>query len=421
MSIRSSGNRDTVVVHLDAADLGSDRQVGVLARARAASGPAIALGYADTWLADVGTFAIDPELPLYAGDHYARGGALPGIFTDAAPDRWGRVLLERQEAHLARDEGRSRRRLDDWDFLVRVPDAVRMGALRLAAPDGRFLDDRPMEVPPTTQLRTLEEAAREFERGARDDAAERRFIAVLLAPGSSLGGGRPKASFTGEDGALWIAKFPSRDDRHDVGAWEYLLHELASECGIVVPEATLIRLGGDHRTYCARRFDRDGATRRLFASAMTLAGKRDGEDASYLDIAQAITQHGDPTAVEADLEQLFRRAVFNVLVGDRDDHLRNHGFLRAPTGWRLAPAFDLNPASDKREHTLALDDAIREPDVAVVRGTASLYQLSDAQADVIMGEVRAGLAIWRIAARRLDIPADEIALIALAFEAHTAN
>jgi len=416
VSVRSRGNRDAVDIRLDAADVGPDRPVGVLARARATSGPAIAFGYGDPWLADAGRFAIDPELPLYGGDHYARGGALPGIFTDAAPDRWGRALLERQEAQLARDDGRPRRRLDDWDFLVRVPDPVRMGALRLAGPDHRFLDDRPMEVPPTMQLRALEEAARELERGTRDDAAERRFLAVLLAPGSSLGGGRPKASFTGEDGTLWMAKFPSRDDRHDVGAWEYLLHELAIACGIVVPQATLLRLGGDHRTYCARRFDRDGPRRRLFASAMTLAGKRDGEDASYLDIAQAITQHGDPAAVEADLAQLFRRVVFNVLVGDRDDHLRNHGFLRAPGGWRLAPAFDLNPAAEKREHTLALDDAIREPDLAVVQATAGLYQLSAPPAEVIVDEVRAGLSSWRTTARRLEIPADEIALIAPAFE-----
>lgn len=416
MSPRGRSERDAVTVHLAGAARGSDRVVGLLSRARAASGPAIAFGYGTEWLADPARFAIDPEFPLYPGDHYARGGALPGIFTDAAPDRWGRQLLERQEAQRARDAGRPRRRLDDWDFLVRVPDAVRMGALRLAAPDGRFLDDGPMEVPPTTQLRTLEEAARELELGPRDAAAERRFLAVLLAPGSSLGGGRPKASFTGDDGALWIAKFPSRDDRHDVGAWEFLLHELAGECGIVVPEARLIRLGGEHRTYCARRFDRDGPERRLFASAMTLTGKRDGEDASYLDIAQAITQHGDPAGVQADLDQLFRRVVFNVLVGDRDDHLRNHGFLRGATGWRLAPAFDLNPASEKAEHALALDDAIRTPDLSVVRATAGLYQLSAVRAGAIVDEVRAGLSSWRRSARRLEIPADEIALISSGFD-----
>jgi len=408
----SAGGRDSVAVRLATADDAVDLPVGILTRARAASGPAISFGYDESWLAEHSRFAFDPELQLYRGDHYVRGGALPGIFTDAAPDRWGRTLLERQEAQLARDAGRPRQRLDDWDFLIRVPDAVRMGALRLVAPDGRYLDDRPMEVPPTTQLRALEEAAREFERGPGDDGAERHALALLLAPGSSLGGGRPKASFTGEDGALWLAKFPSRDDRHDVGAWEFLAHELAAECGIRVPEARLIRSAGEHRTYCARRFDRDGPTRLLFASAMTLTSKRDGEDATYLDIAQAITQHGDPSFVAGDLEQLFRRVVFNVLAGDRDDHLRNHGFLRAANGWRLAPAFDLNPASEKADHALALDDAIREPDLAVVRPTAGLYQLSPGRAAAIEDEVRAGLSSWRNAARRVGISEDEIGLLA---------
>lgn len=406
--------RDELVVHLDAAGLGPDQVIGALRRERARSGAVVSFTYDDAWLSLPRSFTLDPALGLYPGEQFP--ARLPGIFSDAAPDRWGRMLLERREAIAARAETRRPRALDDWDFLVGVNDGVRMGALRLArASGGAFLDDAPLSVPPLARLRDLEHWAREAEEGAeRPGSDEERWLVMLVGPGSSLGGTRPKANFVAEDGTLWIAKFPSREDRRDVGAWEYVATALAHAAGIAVPETRLMRLGSSQRTFAARRFDRIAGGRRLYASAMTLAGRRDGEEASYLDVAQAITLLGDPAAIAADLEQLFRRVMFNVLVANRDDHLRNHGFLRTRRGWRLAPAFDLNPASDKAEHGLALDERVRLPDLALVHETAALYRVSARRARAIEDEVRAALAGLAGIARAAELSRAEIDLVASA-------
>ena len=410
-----TGDRDRMVVNLDADEIGPRQAVGTLARERAAGKSVISFAYEPEWVAAPASFSIDPSLPLYEGEQYP--SALPGIFADAAPDRWGRTLLERREALAARHEGRTQRQLDDWDFLVGVSDGTRMGALRLArAEGGVFVDDKPLTVPPSTQLRELERWARELEQGLpRDLSEEDRWIAMLIAPGSSLGGARPKASFLGDDGALWIAKFPSREDRHDVGGWEYVVSRLAADAGIEVPKTTVLRLGSAYRTFCAKRFDRRGERRRLYASAMTLAGRRDHEDASYLDIARAIVDFGDPAAIEADLQQLFRRVVFNLLSANRDDHLRNHGFLRTGGGWRLAPAFDVNPSLQKQEHSLALDASLRVPDLDIVRETAPYYRLSADRAEEIIAEVGAAAARWPAVAREVGLPGQEIDRLAGAF------
>jgi serine/threonine-protein kinase HipA len=408
-------SRDRVVVHLGAPDLGPEQAIGTLVRERSGATSVISFAYEPGWIALPASFPLDPSLPLFEGEQYPPG--LPGIFADSAPDRWGRLLLERREALVARREERDRRQLDDWDFLIGVNDRTRMGALRLArASDGTFLDDMPLAVPPSTRLRELEHWAREFEEGVPTDLGEEdRWIGMLIAPGSSLGGARPKASFLDEDGTLWIAKFPSREDRHDVGAWEYVVSLLAADAGIEVPETRMLRLGSTYRTFCAKRFDRSGDGRRLYASAMTLTGRGDHEEASYLDVAQAIVNLGDPKAIDDDLGQLFRRVVFNVLTGNRDDHLRNHGFLRAGGGWRLAPAFDVNPSPQKPEHTLALDDAIRAPDLDVVRETHPFYRLSASQADAMLDEVGGVVAGWRSVARGVGLSGDEVHRLAGAF------
>jgi serine/threonine-protein kinase HipA len=410
-----SGPRLRLHVHLDAPELGPPRRVGSLSRESAGSRSVISFAYDPDWLTDSAGFAIDPALPLYEGEQFPPG--LPGAFADCAPDRWGRVLLERREAASARQQQRGQRRLDDWDFLVGVNDAVRMGALRFERED-LYLDDEPLSVPPLTRLRELEQLAREAEEDLPIADEERdRWIAMLLAPGSSLGGARPKANFRNEDdGArLWIAKFPSREDRHDVGAWEYVAWRLARAAAIEVPDARLLRLGSAYRTFCARRFDRDAEDRRLYVSAMTLTGGCDHDEASYLDIARAIVQHGDPDAIGADLRQLFRRVLFNVLIANRDDHLRNHGFLRAPAGWRLAPAFDVNPSTRLLEHSLAIDASNRSPDLDLVRETAPYYRLSAAQAGEIAEEVATVVGDWRAEARRIGLSGEAIDRLAPSF------
>jgi serine/threonine-protein kinase HipA len=411
-----SNGREQVAVHLDASELGPQRVVGTLGRERSGSKSVISFAYEPKWIGARESFPLDPSLPLYQGEQYQ--SALPGIFTDAAPDRWGRTLLERREALTARRESRKLRHLDDWDFLVGVNDQTRMGALRFArASDGAFLDNETISVPPSTRLRDLEHLAGEVENGLPPSASdEEKWITLLIAPGSSLGGARPKANFLGDDGATWIAKFPSREDRHDVGGWEYVVTHLAGDAQVDVPETRALQLGSTYRTFSARRFDRQGVGRRLYASAMTLVGKRDNEEASYLDIAQAIVRLADPARIVDDLQQLYRRVVFNVLTANRDDHLRNHGFLRTAKGWRLAPAFDINPSPDKLEHSLALNDKVRVPDLEIVRETAPLYRLTSTQATQLIAEVSSVVSRWASVARGAGMGRDEVERLATAFE-----
>ena len=407
--------RDQLVVHVDAPELGGDQVVGTLGGNRSRSGRVFSFGYDMSWLSKTDGFTLDPSLGLYEGDQFTE--TLPGVFADAAPDRWGRKLLERREDILAKREGRRPRTLDDWDFLIGVSDQLRMGALRLASPTtGRFLDDSHPEVPANARLRELEHLARLADEDRLPASDESDWLRILLAPGSSLGGTRPKANFQEADGALWIAKFPSREDRRDVGAWEYVMTQLARRSGIDVPRAQLLRLASAYRTFCSQRFDRVDGGRRLYASAVTMTGKRDGDEASYLDLAEAITFYGDPQAIDSDLEQLFRRLVFNVLAANRDDHLRNHGFLRVSKGWRLSPAFDLNPAPEKNEHSLALDEASHIPDLRSTLDTAGLYRLSDRRAKAIVDEVRGAVESWRDVAAGADISKEDVDALAGAFE-----
>ena len=407
--------RDQVIVHVDAPELGGDQVVGTLGANRSRTGRVFSFAYDVSWLSKSSSFTLDPSLGLYEGDQFTE--TLPGVFADAAPDRWGRKLLERREDILAKREGRRPRTLDDWDFLIGVSDQLRMGAVRLASPNtGRFLDDSHPEVPANARLRELEHLARLADEDRLPASDESAWLRILLAPGSSLGGTRPKANFQEADGVLWIAKFPSREDRRDVGAWEYVMTRLAQRSGIDVPRAQLLRLASPYRTFCSQRFDRVDGGRRLYASAVTLTGKRDGDEASYLDLAEAITFYGDPHAIDADLEQLFRRLVFNILAANRDDHLRNHGFLRVSKGWRLSPAFDLNPAPEKNEHSLALDEASHIPDLRPALDTAGLYRLSDRRAKAIVAEIRSAVEGWREVAIDADVPTDDVDALAGAFE-----
>lgn len=398
------------IVTLDAPELGPPRPVGVL-RAREGPGGPVSFEYGRSWRESTDAWAIDPALPVVTGETWFSG--LPGILSDMAPDRWGRSLLERREVALAQAESRSVRTLHDLDFLVSVDDRSRMGALRLStAVGGPYLAPGTDGTPPMTALRTLEHAAHEHERtGSVDDA----IVAALIAPGSSLGGARPKASFLAPDGRLWMAKFPSRGDRHDVGAWEEVLARCARAAGIEVAESRTILLGGPHHVFASRRFDRADDGRRAYASAMTLTGHRDGDEASYLEMAQAIADHASPAAIDTDLEQLFRRVLFNVMASNRDDHLRNHGFLREHTGWRLAPAFDMNPNPERFGHSLAIDDRSNAPDLAVVLETHPFYRLRRNRAVGIAAEVRRSVGGWATVAREVGIGSTEIGRMAPAF------
>jgi serine/threonine-protein kinase HipA len=411
--VSPSGN--VLEVWLDS-DLGPACQVGTLAHDRGQ----IRFHYDRDWLNDPRAFALDLDLSLDEHPFFPKPelGNF-GIFLDSSPDRWGQTLMKRREALQAKDEKRTPRVLYAWDFLIGVQDFTRQGALRFRRADTEtFLGNEAMAAPPVTTLRELEAVAYQLSSRRIDDLdVLRKWLAVLVAPGASLGGARPKANFTETDGSLWIGKFPSRDDDRDIGAWEYVVHTLARTAGVDVPPAKLIRLNNDFHTFCVRRFDRAKGKRRFYASAMTLLRKERSEGTSYLELAQFLRAQGDAAHTDADLAQLFRRVAFNVAVGNRDDHLRNHGFVLGETGWRLAPAFDVNPNVDKAEHVLNLDDADNRPSLETVLGTAMFYGLADTEARQIVKEVVAAVDGWQDMARRTHIASADIALTAGAFSA----
>lgn len=301
----------------------------------------ISFEYEEEWLAnEERNFVFDPDLSMFRGRQYTPlDKSMFGVFADSCPDRWGRLLMKRREAILAKKEERKPKRLTDMDFLLGVYDETRMGALRFAVFEGGpFLaNDKDLATPPWTTLRKLESASLAFEKN--DDGMEEKWLRQLLAPGSSLGGARPKASVAAPDGSLWIAKFPSKNDDVNIGAWEMVVHDLATLCGLHVPEAKLECFSKNGSTFLTKRFDRKGKNRIHFASAMTLLGKTDGASAadgsSYLDIASFIRKYG--AAPKKDLQELWRRIVFNMAVSNTDDHLRNHGFLLSDEGWLLSP------------------------------------------------------------------------------------
>jgi serine/threonine-protein kinase HipA len=407
--------RPALEVHLDASELGPRIQVGRLHPADVRVDLPPSFEYTQEWLASEQRFLLDPRLDLYAGEQHAAHARGFGIFLDSAPDRWGRVLMERREASQAKKEGRPMRRLTDLDFMLGVHDFTRTGALRFRrGPEAPFLDDHELPAPPLTDLRELAAIAKKLDQPGVEELPEYEdWLAMLIAPGTSMGGARPKATFTQNGGTLWLAKFPAHDDRYDWGTWEYLTHQLARDAGLWVPESDRLALGGRHHTFCVKRFDRDVAgdpqARRMYASAMTLLEREDGEaGASYLDLVDFLETQGGVGLVE-DLQQLFRRAVFNLLVGNRDDHLRNHGFVRVSSGWRLSMAFDMNPNRDKRQHALTWDGKTAEPDLDALTETSPFYRIARPQdARAIIGEVKKAVAKWRSKAKRLQLSNVEV-------------
>lgn len=368
--------------------------------------------------------SLDPRLGQFAGrQHPPQGHQTFGLFADASPDRWGRVLMQRR---LERDKRlglipRSTR-LFESDYLLGVHDAFRVGALRFRLNDeGDFLDQRHgVAAPPFVQLRELEAASLALERDEDNTAAEGNdWLRLLIAPGGSLGGARPKASVIDPHGQLWIAKFPSVHDEHDVGGWELVVQTLAQGCGLRVPQAMAKRFAHRQHTFLVKRFDRTATGQRLhFASAMTLTGHKDGEDAatgvSYLELARVLIDHGAQT--DADLSELWSRIVFNMLVSNTDDHLRNHGFILIPgKGWRLSDAYDMNPVPDAQGLRLNVTEADNAQDLDLAREVAPYFRIKRKPAQAIIQRCQQVVRQWSVIATTLRIPAREQQRMASAF------
>jgi serine/threonine-protein kinase HipA len=372
--------------------------------------------YDPGWLQHAARFSLEPALTLGPGPFHTPADApMFGAIGDSAPDRWGRALMRRVERRRAEREKQTPRTLQEIDYLLLVDDEVRQGALRFAAREGGpFLREAGVKrIPPLVELPRLLSAVEHVIEDKDTD----EDLRLLFAPGSSLGGARPKASVIDKDGHLAIAKFPRQDDDFDAVRWEAVALALANRAGIVVPMGR-VETVADKSVILLRRFDRNGTHRIPFLSAMSMLGSRDNESRSYLEIVDALRQHG--AAPKEDMHTLWRRLVFNILISNTDDHLRNHGFLYdGPNGWRLSPAYDLNPVPiDIKPRILAT--AINEDDntasLVLAMEVAGYFDLDAGTARAVAAEVGNAVSEWRAEAARHGLTKAEIDRMASAFE-----
>ncbi len=369
--------------------------------------------YDKEWLAKYGDVFLSEDLQNFPGVQYTRPERdIFSCFSDALPDRWGCTLLNRREQIEAADEKRPVKRLTSFDYLMGIDDATRMGGLRFAkTKGGEFINvDQNLRVPPLASVRELIHAAHEIEESEeKQQLPAKKWLVQLLHPGTSLGGARPKATVVDEEGKLTVAKFPSRKDDYDVALWEHFCHVMGRKAGLNVAETRIIN-GENHHVLLSKRFDRNDEGKRIhFASALTLLGLEDGDNAStgfgYPDIVDFIIRHG--SNVEQNLEELYRRVVFYIIVGNSDDHFRNHGFLLSRKGWELSPAYDINPTLQENQ-SLLINRSTNESDLNILLMSADDYMLSKDKAEKILSEVEVAMKSWQTEARRLGIPQRDI-------------
>lgn len=400
-------------VYADFDFLPAPQRLGVLQYDRVRGGEVFAFKYDLDWLGRYGSISLGADLHTSPGLQYSSSGRIFGCFGDSLPDRWGRTLAEKREKIEAIREHRSVRKLSSLDYLLSVDDQMRMGGFRFKTNEGaHFLNDEDvLRIPPIASVRELADAANEIEKS--DELGElpaEKWLYQLLNPGTSLGGARPKANVRELDNSMWIAKFPSREDRHDVSQWEYFCHLLAKQCGISVADAKTMESGGRHHIFLTRRFDRNAEGRRVhFSSAMNLLGFTDGDGAAegkgYLDIADLIVQSCPDT--QKNLEELFRRVAFNICVGNADDHFRNHGFLLTAKGWMLSPAYDMNPSLSLSQ-SLMITETTNEANLEALLEAHDAYFLSKERASEIIASVKVRASRWPMLAKQLRMPEAEV-------------
>lgn len=395
--------------------------IGVLSCDSVRGNEIYGFSFDNEWLAKYGDVFLSDDLQNYTGTQYTRSERdIFACFSDALPDRWGRVLLNRREQIAAADEKRTVRRLTSFDYLMGVDDTSRMGGFRFAdTRAGKFINfESSLRVPPLANVRELMHAAHEIEASEEKHLLpSKKWLAQLLHPGTSLGGARPKASVIDEDGSQTVAKFPSRKDDYDVVQWEHFCHVMGRKAGLNVAETRTID-GDKYHILLSKRFDRTTDGKRIhFASALTLLGLTDGDNEStgygYTDIVDFIVQHG--CNVEQNLEELYRRVAFYIIVGNSDDHFRNHGFLLTRKGWELSPAYDINPTLSGSQ-SLLINRNTSESNIDILLESAGDYMLSSAKAQGIINNVRDAMKSWRNEARKQGLPQRDIDMFAPRFD-----
>ena len=378
--------------------------------------------FADSWIKKYNAIQLSNDLNNYPGIQYTQPNKdIFGCFADALPDRWGRTLLLRREQILAQEDNRPIKRLSSFDFLVGIDDFSRMGAFRFKETlDGEFINTtNSLRIPPLTDLRELISASREIEKSENaNNLPEKKWITQLVQPGSSLGGARPKANVVDTDKNVYVAKFPSLKDDYDAGLWEHFCHLLAKNAGINTADTKVLAVNEKHHTLLSKRFDRTAEGKRIhFASAMTLLGLNDGDNATtghgYLDIVDFILS--SCTDVDANLCELFRRVAFNICIGNTDDHFRNHGFLLTAKGWNLSPAYDMNPTLNSHQNLL-INSKTNVSDLSVLVNSCDEYMLTAQVAKNIINEVVKAIKDWRIIANKIGTSKREISLFENVFE-----
>jgi len=412
-----------ILVYADWKALGNPQFMGTLSSELVRGNEIFSFSYQKSWLDSGLAQELDPDLKLFTGPQYLSDDKPNfGLFLDSSPDRWGRVLMKRREAVNARDEQRKSNPLFESDFLLGVNDETRMGALRFKLEeDGNFLNEnREMPTPPLSTIRELEQASLRYEDDAFiDDPQANKWLKLLLAPGSALGGARPKANVIDPDGHLLIAKFPSKNDERDIGAWEFICYQMATDFGIRMAECSAEMYTRDQHTFVTRRFDRSVNDRIHFASAMTLLGYKDShnhsEAGSYLELVALIEQYGaDPTK---DIRALWKRIVFSVAVSNTDDHLRNHGFLLSPKeGWKLSPAYDINPIPDGYGLSLNIDEYDNSLSFELCMAVHPYFRWKEKEAQGEIERMKNIRNTWIVRAKQMKINRTEIESIRTAFE-----
>lgn len=390
--------------------------VGELCYKKLRGSDSYAFQYDEHWLKGHAEVKLSEDINNYPGMQYTQPGQdVFGCFSDALPDRWGRTMLKRREQILASEEKRAVRSLSSFDYLMGIDDFSRMGGFRFKKElEGEFINvSASLKIPPLTELKDLLHASREIEKSEEANVLpEKKWIAQLIQPGSSLGGARPKASVLDEKGNLCIAKFPSRKDDYDAGLWEHFSHLLAQKAGIEVAQTKVLGGLGKYHTFLSRRFDRkDEAKRVHFASSMSLLGLKDGDNAQggygYLDMVDFILQ--GCCDVEQNLQELYRRVAFNMCIGNSDDHFRNHGFLLTQKGWTLSPAYDMNPTLNEYQ-SLLVNESSNKADISVLLDSCESYLIKKEIAANIIQEVQTAVSGWESLAVQLQIPVREMTL-----------